>query len=119
MTNKFYRTETINAQKWEEIIRAMKQDLETLKTSKPAKEELRKYVADLLAEARPLETDPEMKFFGLWHMFTSLLTLRRQFSSKHVCCIPSSLEQLSLKKRCVPVCWLAPGETSTDLAPAT
>ena len=67
MTNKFYRTETINAQKWEEIIRAMKQDLETLKTSKPAKEELRKYVADLLAEARPLETDTDMKFFGFWN----------------------------------------------------
>jgi len=67
MTNKFYRTETINTQKWEEITRAMKQDLEYLKTGKPEKEELRKYVADLLAEARPLETDPDMKFFGFWN----------------------------------------------------
>ena len=67
MTNKFYRTETINTQKWEEITRAMKQDLEYLKTGKPEKEELRKFVADLLAEARPLETDTNMKFFGFWN----------------------------------------------------
>ena len=67
MTNKFYRTETINTQKWEEITRAMKQELEYLKTGKPEKEELRKFVADLLAEARPLETDTNMKFFGFWN----------------------------------------------------
>lgn len=67
MTNKFYRTKTIETQKWHEIINAMKQDLETLNTTKPDKEELRKYVADLLEEAQPLEADQNMKFFGFWN----------------------------------------------------
>ena len=64
MTNKFYRTETINTQKWEEIIRAMKQDLESLKTGKPEKEELRKYVVDLISEAHYPGEKSKMKFFG-------------------------------------------------------
>lgn len=64
MINKFYRTETINTQEWETIIREMEKDLDVLCSSKVEKAELQTYVVELLAQAQPLENRPEMTFFG-------------------------------------------------------
>ncbi|MBR2264792.1 MAG: gamma-glutamylcyclotransferase [Firmicutes bacterium] len=64
MKRTFYRTETIDTEKWDVIKKQMKQDLRALEAGKVTREETCQYLQELLPQAEPLEHDPSMYFFG-------------------------------------------------------
>ena len=61
----FNRPEAINTHEWEAIRRKLRADLEELKTGRVPEAEVARYLADLLAQAEPLEKNPAMRFLGL------------------------------------------------------
>ncbi len=60
----FYRPEAINIKEWNVIREKLRTDLDELETGNVLECEVVHYLRDLLAQAEPLEKNPQMRFFG-------------------------------------------------------
>lgn len=67
MNNKarFYRPKEVNISEFETIVNNMRADLSSLCKGDFSTDEIKSYVHELIAEARPLGNRPNMKFWGL------------------------------------------------------
>ncbi|MFH5835820.1 gamma-glutamylcyclotransferase [Proteiniclasticum sp. C24MP] len=64
MKNTFYRPQEVDTRRFEEIMKEMKANLNQIISGEVEKEEARSYAENLIREAKPLEKNPEMMFWG-------------------------------------------------------
>ncbi|HSL86393.1 MAG TPA: hypothetical protein VK861_05625, partial [Bacteroidales bacterium] len=65
MKNTFYRPEEVSCREFDQIISSMRESLDELVSGKADKEEVVQYTRKLIDDAKPLQKNPSMMFWGL------------------------------------------------------